>query len=292
MLKGRIVKGIGGLYFVDTQKGTFECSARGILRKNKIIPTIGDYVNISIISEKTAIIEEIMNRENLLIRPRVSNIDCAVITFAILSPDINIDLLDRFLILAESQDIKNIVICINKCDLANEKQLKEISNMYKNIYNVVFVSTFNKIGIDELKNLIDQKVTVFAGPSGAGKSSIINEILPNAILKTGEISKKIERGKHTTRQVELLEAWENTYIVDSPGFTSLSLDFISSNQIAECFKEFRQYFGNCKFCDCKHLYEPNCAIKDKVGINISSERYERYTKFLNEILERERKFYD
>lgn len=292
MLKGRIVKGIGGLYFVDTQKGIFECSARGILRKNKIIPTIGDYVNISIISEKTAIIEEIMNRENLLIRPRVSNIDCAVITFAILSPDINIDLLDRFLILAESQDIKNIVICINKCDLANEKQLKEISNMYKNVYNVVFVSTFNKIGIDELKNLIDQKVTVFAGPSGAGKSSIINEILPNAILKTGEISKKIERGKHTTRQVELLEAWENTYIVDSPGFTSLSLDFISSNQIAECFKEFRQYFGDCKFCDCKHLYEPNCAIKHKVGINISSERYERYTKFLNEILERERKFYD
>ena len=168
-------------------------------------------------------------------------------------------------------------------ELINFKNVKKTYNVGEKKFNALDGVNFS---------INKGEFVVILGPSGAGKSSIINEILPNAILKTGEISKKIERGKHTTRQVELLEAWENTYIVDSPGFTSLSLDFISSNQITECFKEFRQYFGDCKFCDCKHLYEPNCAIKHKVGINISSERYERYTKFLNEILERERKFYD
>lgn len=283
MLKGKIIKGVGGLYFIATENGLFECSARGILRKNKIIPTVGDYVNISIISENKGIIENIIERKNILIRPRVSNIDCAVITFAILSPNINIDLLDRFLILAESQNIEKIIICINKCDLANAEELEEIYKIYKNIYDIIFVSTVNGTGIDKLKNMIDKKVTVFAGPSGVGKSSIINEILPNAMLKTGEISKKIERGKHTTRQVELLEAWENTYIVDSPGFTSLSLDFIKPEEIAYCFKEFKEYLGKCKFCDCKHLHEPDCAIKQQLNKNISEERYERYVRFLNEI---------
>lgn len=286
MLKGRIIKGVGGLYFIATENGLFECSARGIFRKNKIIPTVGDYVNISIISENSGIIEEIIERKNILIRPRVSNIDCAIITFAIFSPNINIDLLDRFLILAESQNIENIIICINKCDLANSQDLEKISKIYSEIYDIVFVSTFKESGIDNLKNMIDGKVTVFAGPSGVGKSSIINQILPNAMLETGEISKKIERGKHTTRQVQLLEAWESTYIVDSPGFTSLNLDFINSEDFAYYFKEFRPYLGKCKFCDCKHLNEPDCSIKENVGKVISEDRYERYTKLLNEILER------
>ncbi|MDE6182410.1 MAG: ribosome small subunit-dependent GTPase A, partial [Eubacteriales bacterium] len=231
-------------------------------------------------------IENIIERKNILIRPRVSNIDCAVITFAILSPAINIDLLDRFLILAESQNIEKIIICINKCDLANKEELEKISKIYKNIYDIIFVSTIDGTGIENLKNMVNKKVTVFAGPSGVGKSSIINEILPKAMLKTGEISKKIERGKHTTRQVELLEAWEETYIVDSPGFTSLSLDFVKAEDFAYYFKEFRKYLGECKFCDCKHLHEPDCAIKKEVGKNISEERYERYVKLLNEILER------
>lgn len=286
MLKGRIIKGIGGLYFVDTNNGIMECSVRGIFRKSKITPTVGDYVNILTLSDKNGIIEEILERKNILIRPRVSNIDCAVITFSIISPNINIDLLDRFLILAESQNIENIIICINKSDLANKDDVNLITNLYGKIYPVVFTSTLNNKGIEDLKNLIDKKVTVFAGPSGVGKSSLINTILPNISLKTGDISKKIERGKHTTRQVELLEAWKGTYIVDSPGFTSLTIDFVEKDKLDYYFKEFRDFLGNCKFYDCKHLYEPNCAIKEQIGKNISEERYNRYTKLLNELLER------
>lgn len=286
MLKGRIIKGIGGLYFVDTINGIIECSVRGIFRKSKIIPTVGDYVNILTLSDKNGIIEEILERKNILIRPKVSNIDCAVITFSIISPNINIDLLDRFLILAESQNIENIIICISKSDLANKDDVNLITQLYSKIYPVIFTSILNNMGIEELKNLIDKKVTVFAGPSGVGKSSLINTILPNISLKTGDISKKIERGKHTTRQVELLEAWKGTYIVDSPGFTSLTIDFVEKDRLDYYFKEFRDFLGNCKFYDCKHLHEPNCAIKEQIGKNISEERYNRYTKLLNELLER------
>ncbi len=160
-----------------------------------------------------------------------------------------------------------------------------VKDLYKNIYPIIFTSTKENIGINDLKNLIDKKVTVFAGPSGVGKSSLINAILPNICLRTGDISKKIERGKHTTRQVELLEAWEHTYIVDSPGFTSLSIDFLDDS-LDNYFKEFRQYLGDCKFYDCKHIHEPNCAIKNQIGKNISEERYNRYTKILSEMLER------
>lgn len=290
MLKGRIIKGVGGLYFVATDKGLYQCSIRGIFRKSKIIPTVGDYVEITILEDlvsedeviKSAVIEKIEERENILIRPKVANIDCAVITFAILSPNINMDLLDRFLALAENENIKKIVICINKSDLASNEQIKSIKDIYEGIYDIVFTSAIENSGIEELKNMLNEKVTVFAGPSGVGKSSLINSILPNADLKTGEISKKIERGKHTTRQVELLEAWENTYIVDSPGFTSLSMEYIE-NSLDLCFREFLPYLPSCKFCDCKHIHEPNCAVKDEVGVNISKQRYNRYIKLLKEI---------
>ncbi len=285
MIKGRIVKGIGGLYFVDTSSEVIECSIRGIFRKNKITPTVGDYVKISLLEDNKGIIEEILERKNILIRPRVSNIDCAIITFSLISPNINIDLLDRFLVLAESQSVENIIICINKCDLANEEDITYIKSLYKDIYPIIFTSTIKNIGIQDLKNFMDRKVTVFAGPSGVGKSSLINYILPNASLRTGDISKKIERGKHTTRQVELLEAWEHTYIVDSPGFTSLNMDFLE-NDLDKYFKEFKYFLGDCKFYDCKHIHEPNCAIKEQIGKNISKERYNRYTKLLNEMLER------
>lgn len=283
MLKGKIIKGIGGLYFVDTDKGVLECSVRGIFRKNKITPTVGDYVEISLLDNNSGVIENILERKNILIRPRVANIDCAVITFAIKSPNINIDLLDRFLILAESQNIENIVICINKFDLANEDDIDLLKNVYNNIYPIVFTSTFKNIGIEELKDIINNKVTVFAGPSGVGKSSLINSILPKASLKTGDISKKIERGKHTTRQVELLQCWDNTYIVDSPGFTSLSIDFIDNN-LDYYFKEFREFLGECKFSDCKHIHEPNCAIKNQIDKKISKDRYDRYVSLLKELV--------
>ena len=286
MLNGKIVKGIGGLYFVNTDRGMLKCSVRGVFRKNNLTPTVGDYVKVALLKDNNAVIEEILERKNILIRPRVANIDCAIITFSIISPNINIDLLDRFLILAESQNIENIIVCINKSDLACEDDINLIKSMYKDIYPIIFTSTFKNTGIEELKTLINKKITVFAGPSGVGKSSLINSILPNVTLKTGDISKKIERGKHTTRQVELLEAWEDTYIVDSPGFTSLTIDFIGEDNLDFYFKEFRQFLGDCKFSDCKHIHEPGCAIKHQIDENISNERYIRYTKLLNELSER------
>lgn len=195
-------------------------------------------------------------------------------------------MLDKFLVLAETQNIEQVIICINKCELASEEELEQISDLYKENYKVIFTSTFKNIGIEELKSLMDNKLTVFAGPSGVGKSSLINCIMPNANLKTGDISKKIERGKHTTRQVELIKIWDDTYIIDSPGFTSLDLGFIKPEELQLYFKEFRPFLNKCKFNDCNHIFEPDCCIKQEVGKSILEERYKRYVTFFNELNER------
>lgn len=288
MIFGRIIKGIGGLYFVDTDNDIYECSVRGIFRKNKIVPTVGDFVDINVIDEKKlkASIETIHERKNIMVRPKVSNIDCAVITFAIKKPNINYDLIDRFLILAQYYDIENIVICINKCDLSDEEDINYIKRIYEPLYNVIYTSTLKDYGIDEIKNVIKNKVSVLAGPSGVGKSSLINCIIPKSSLKTGEISFKIERGKHTTRQVELIKVSENTYIMDSPGFTSLNLSEIKPEKLQNYFKEFKPYLNKCRFNDCMHINEPDCIITQNLGKNIAKERYDRYVFLFNELKQR------
>lgn len=288
MIFGRIIKGIGGLYFVDTDNDIYECSVRGIFRKNKIVPTVGDFVDINVIDEKKlkASIETIHERKNIMVRPKVSNIDCAVITFAIKKPNINYDLIDRFLILAQYYNIENIVICINKCDLSDEEDINYIKRIYEPLYNVIYTSTLKDYGIDEIKNVIKNKVSVLAGPSGVGKSSLINCIIPKSSLKTGEISFKIERGKHTTRQVELIKVSENTYIMDSPGFTSLNLSEIKPEKLQNYFKEFKPYLNKCRFNDCMHINEPDCIITQNLGKNIAKERYDRYVFLFNELKQR------
>lgn len=285
MIIGRIIKGVGGLYFVATDKEIYKCKARGIFRKNKLTPTVGDFVEISDLSDNEGTIERILPRKNLLIRPRVANIDCAVITFAITSPAINLDLLDRFIVLAEYNNIENIIICINKMDLDNG-QSDEIRAVYEPLYKVVTASAADEKNIDKLSELLKNKVSVLAGPSGVGKSSLINGLVPHSRQQTGEISRKIERGKHTTRQVELLEAGENTYIMDSPGFTSLGLDFLQPEQLQFYFKEFKPYIGKCRFNDCRHIMEPDCAVKERIGIDISRDRYDRFVYLYNELKQR------
>ena len=189
------------------------------------------------------------------------------------------------MILAERQNIPNIIICINKADLSSEEEKQEFLSVYGKIYDVAFVSAKENIGFENLKDLI-KGVTVFAGPSGVGKSSIINHLIPDSKRETGEISKKIERGKHTTRQVELLYMVDDKYIVDSPGFTSLSLDFLKPEDIQNYFREFEDYIGKCRFVDCAHIAEPDCAIKENIGKNISKERYERFVYLYNELKQR------
>lgn len=284
MLEGRIIKGIGGLYFVDVGEKIYEANARGIFRKLKITPLVGDFVKIRVISEdkKRASIEKILDRKNELIRPKIANIDLCIITFAAKSPDINFDTLDRFLILSEKINI-NTVICINKADLANKDTINTINRIYAPIYDVFYTCTKTKEGIDELLKFIDKKAIVFAGPSGVGKSSLINCISPALTLKTGEISRKIERGKHTTRQVELIDMGKGTYAADSPGFTSLSLNGIILEKLPYYFKEFKKYLGGCRFNDCLHIKEPDCLIKANIGNGISEERYKRYICFAEEI---------
>ncbi len=285
---GRIIKDVGGKYYVSAKGKIYKCSARGKFRKAKITPTVGDYVQFTILDENDCegALDTIEKRKNILLRPRVANIDCAIITFAATSPDINRDLLDRFLILAETQNIPKVIICINKSDLVSQEEKDAFANIYEPYYKVVFTSAEKNIGIDQLKEEIHGCESVFAGPSGVGKSSLINRLIPESNRQTGEISRKIERGKHTTRQVELLRADEETYIVDSPGFTSLSLDFLQSEELENYFREFKPYLNKCRFNDCRHLQEPDCAVKEQVGKDINKERYDSFVSLYEELKQR------
>lgn len=290
MNSGIIVKGIGGFYYVDTGDKIFECRARGKFRKEKVTPLVGDRVNITIQGAKgQGVIEEIEERETELIRPPVANVNHAVIVFAAQKPEPNISLLNRFLILAETQEI-DITICINKVDLIQNQELSTLVDVYENIgYQVIGTSTKQSIGLRDLSEKLRDKITVFAGPSGVGKSSLLNAIQPNLRLQTGEVSSKIDRGKHTTRHVELLQLDFGGWVLDTPGFSSLSLDFINEDELQFFFKEFNRFVGACRFNGCRHLSEPDCAIKTALEEKqIYQSRYESYTQLLDEILQTRR----
>lgn len=293
MLKGTITKGIGGFYYISTDNGVYECRARGRFRKEGIKPTVGDSVKISVLDEKNkkGSLDEIEPRKNYLIRPRVANIDQAVIVFASVSPDFNPDIMDRFIVLAEQQGL-DIIICINKIDIDSNEKYKEIFEIYQSAgFDVLKVSAVENIGSDELFKRLRGKISVLAGPSGVGKSSILNMIFPDIAAKVGEISRKIERGKHTTRQSELIELDKDTYLVDSPGFTSLDMSGIDPDQLQFYFREFEKYIGDCKYTGCKHINETEefCGVKSQVGIHISESRYRRYKDIYNEIIEERKK---
>lgn len=283
-MRGRIIKGIGGLYYIDTEKGIYECSARGIFRKNKLTPTVGDFVEISILNDnaKKGSIESINDRKNITIRPKTANIDNIVLTFSAKKPDLNYDLLDRFLIMTHYQKIPRSIICINKVDISDAEVIETLKNIYGDIYKLVFVSAITGIGIEQLKAEMNG-VTVFAGPSGVGKTSLINCLIPKQSLKTGELSEKISRGRHTTRQVELIKAFGDTYIADTPGFTSLDFTSIQYNELEKYFPEFKPYIGKCRFADCQHINEPDCEVKLHIGKSISKERYNRFISFYKEL---------
>lgn len=293
MLEGVILKGIGGFYYIDTETGVYECRARGIFRKEGIRPTVGDAVRISVLDEenKKGSLDEILPRRNELIRPRVANVDQAVIVFAAKSPNMNLDLLDRFLLLAEEQELE-IVIVINKIDKDKKEKYLEAAEMYRSAgYPVICTSAEKGIGIEDLRAALENKISVFAGPSGVGKSTLINTTFPGLELNTGEISEKIQRGKHTTRHAELIQITDKSYIVDSPGFTSLFLNHIPSEKLQYHFREFEPFVHKCYYNGCIHINEPDCAVKEQIGEAVAQMRYDRYVTIYNELKEEEDRRY-
>ncbi|MCM8710575.1 ribosome small subunit-dependent GTPase A [Clostridium sp. SYSU_GA19001] len=287
-MQGTIVKGIGGFYYVRTEKDTYECKARGKFRYDELIPMVGDRVEI-IVKNNKGVIDKIYPRTSELIRPSVSNVTQAFVIFTFTNPDLNIDLLNKFLVLCEYNDIK-AVVCFNKMDLVEASKYTEIIYMLQNAgYDVIFIKAKEGYGLEMLKEKLKQNITVFCGPSGVGKSTILNKLLMKDVMKTGEISEKLGRGKHTTRHSELVE-FEDGFIVDTPGFTSLEMEFITKENLQFCFPEFQDYMNLCKFTGCLHYKEPQCAVKQAVeDKKINTIRYDFYVKTIEELMNRRNK---
>ncbi len=291
-MTGKIIKGIGGFYYVHCDnRGVYECKARGIFRKMDIKPLIGDDVELDILDEenKLANISVILERRNELVRPTVANIDQAVIVFSVSQPEPNFNLLDRFLVMVERQEI-DAIICFNKTDIMPPDKVEEIIAIYeKTGYPVYTTSSVKGHGIEGLKQALYGKTTVFAGPSGVGKSSLLNIIQDVIEFETGDVSEKIGRGRHTTRHAELIGFHEDSYVVDTPGFSSLSIEEMEKEELKQYFIEFEQYEDSCRFKGCNHVDEPVCGVKDAVKDGrIHQSRYASYKLLFEEIKEKRR----
>ena len=291
-MRGKIVKGIAGFYYVHVvESGLYECKAKGIFRKEKLKPLVGDMVEIDILdeTEKKGNIVKILERKNELIRPAVANIDQALVVFAVTKPKPHFNLLDRFLIMMECKEIP-VILCFNKKDIATEPEIQELKEIYETCgYQMVFTSAMKEENVGELKELLRGKTTAIAGPSGVGKSSLINIFQPDAKMETGSISEKIERGRHTTRHSELIWIEENTYIMDTPGFSSLYTNEFEKEELKYYFREFEQYEGQCKFLGCDHIHEPGCRVKQALEEGgIHPVRYQNYLEMYQELKDKRR----
>ena len=291
-MQGKIVKGIAGFYYVHVVGfGIYECKAKGVFRKEKQKPLVGDNVEIDILNEeeKTGNIVEILPRINELIRPAVANVDQVLVVFAVTKPKPHFNLLDRFLIMMECKEVP-VIMVFNKQDIAKESEIQELKDIYEACgYQIIFTSAREEENIDKVMEVLKGKTTVVAGPSGVGKSSLINLLQSDVQMETGTISQKIERGKHTTRHSELLAVDEDSYIMDTPGFSSLYTNEFEKEELKYYFTEFAPYEGQCRYNGCDHVHEPGCAVKTALEEGrIHEIRYQNYLEMYKELKEKKR----
>ncbi len=286
-MTGIIIKGIGGFYYVKTTDGIFRAKGRGALKRDGFTLAVGDSVDIEIRDDGDSVITDVHERKNSFIRPPIANVDRFIIVAAAAKPKPNFEIIDRFLIMAEKNNTE-AVICINKSDLADSEFLESIKRMYADVYPVVFASAKEKTGTEELAPYISGAKVAFAGPSGVGKSSLINLLIPEANMETGKVSSKTARGKHTTRHVEMFES-HGGYVFDTPGFTSFDILDVEEDELADYYPEIAKYSGGCRFDNCRHIKEPDCAVIEAVEEGkISQARYKSYVSNIEEIRKRKK----
>lgn len=288
-MQGKIIKGIAGFYYVQAEnEQLYECKAKGIFRKDHQKPMVGDEVVIEVLDEekKSGSIAELLPRRSELFRPAVANLDQVVILFACRDPQPSLNLLDRFLVVMESRSMP-VILCFTKADLADEAFFTEISDIYCHTgYPVCFTDCHHPDGegYQKLEKLLQGKVTAFAGPSGVGKSTLVNHFCPEAKMDTGAVSEKIRRGKHTTRHSELFYLGNQTFLFDTPGFSSLDVLSLEKDQLELFFPEFLPYLGQCRFHGCAHISEPSCRVKEALEEGaVSRQRYDNYVSFYKEL---------
>lgn len=284
-MTGLIIKGIDGFYYVKSNNAVYECKARGKFRFNGLSPMIGDKVDILVKDEKGSI-EKIYDRSNSLVRPAVSNVSQAFIVFSVKDPEINTELLNKLMLMCDYNKL-HIVVCFNKIDLDEDFLNTEVYKMVQSTgYDITAVNAKEGIGLTELKCMLKDNVTVLCGPSGAGKSTLMNRLSGRDVMETGNISEKIKRGRNTTRHSELIDTGRG-FLIDTPGFSSMNIDFMQKNDLQYYFPEFSKYIGTCRFTGCCHYKEPDCSIKEAVlEGSIHKIRYDFYVKILEECLKR------
>ncbi|OPA78587.1 ribosome small subunit-dependent GTPase A [Paenibacillus selenitireducens] len=310
MPQGLIVKALSGYYYVEASGDVIQCRARGIFKKKGISPLVGDYVEFTVTENGEGMVDKIMPRSSELIRPPISNVEQAILVFSVQEPELNLQLLDKFLVHIEHAGL-DVVICFTKEDLLDEpsdegdgdlpassshgKEITKIEDaevLYKQIgYTVIRTSSVTGMGKDELMTHLNGKISVFAGQSGVGKSSMLNALLPGLSLETNQISMRLGRGKHTTRHVELITLPEGGFVADTPGFSQLDFLELGVEALGDCFREFHDYAAECKFRGCTHIHEPGCRVlAAKASGDIAPSRYDHYVLFFTEMKEKKRRY--